>query len=161
MIARLLSFPLILVLAGISALAMFIPALHALVNEDHSVSRSFAYSGILGMTLVMVIGLAMSGRQRGGTNELQNLLSLFLAYSALPLFLAVPFYEGLETTSFLNAYTEMVSSVTTTGATLFEDPKRLGDTLHLWRGMVGWAGDCWSGSAPQRYWRRLIWVGLK
>ncbi|MFD1158044.1 TrkH family potassium uptake protein [Roseovarius aestuarii] len=140
MIARLLSFPLILVLAGISALAMFIPALHALVNEDHSVSRSFAYSGVLGMTLVMVIGLAMSGRQRGGTNELQNLLSLFLAYSALPLFLAVPFYEGLETTSFLNAYTEMVSSVTTTGATLFEDPKRLGDTLHLWRGMVGWAG---------------------
>ena len=34
----------------------------------------------------------------------------------------------------------MVSSFTTTGATLFENPARLGDTLHLWRGMVGWAG---------------------
>ncbi|WP_299842817.1 TrkH family potassium uptake protein [uncultured Roseovarius sp.] len=146
MIARILTFPLILVLTGIAALAMFIPALHALVNEDHSVSRSFAYSGILGMALVMVVGLAMSGRQRAGPSDLQNLLSLFMAFSALPLFLAVPFYEGLETTSFLNAYTEMVSCVTTTGATLFEDPRRLGDTLHLWRGMVGWAGGL------------LIWV---
>ena len=140
MIARILTFPLILVLTGLAALAMFIPALHALVNEDHSVSRSFAYSGILGMTFVMIVGLAMSGRQRGGPSDQQNLLSLFLAFSVLPLFLAVPFFEGLETTSFLNAYTEMVSCITTTGATLFEDPRRLGDTLHLWRGMVGWAG---------------------
>ncbi|WP_306113965.1 MULTISPECIES: TrkH family potassium uptake protein [unclassified Roseovarius] len=146
MIARILSFPLILVLTGLSAVAMFIPSLHALVNEDHSVSRAFAYSGILGLALVMVVGLAMSGRERVGQTDLQNLLSLFLAFSVLPLFLAVPFYEGLETTSFLNAYTEMVSCITTTGATLFENPARLGDTLHLWRGMVGWAGGL------------LIWV---
>lgn len=140
MIARLLTFPLILVLAGLSALAMFVPALHALVNEDHSVSRAFAYSGILGLAMVMIVGLAMSGRQRDGSSDLQNLLSLFLAFAALPLFLAVPFYEGLETTTFINAYTEMVSSFTTTGATLFDNPARLGDTLHMWRGMVGWAG---------------------
>lgn len=140
MIARLLTFPLILVLAGLSALAMFVPALHALVNEDHSVSRAFAYSGILGLAMVMIVGLAMSGRQRDGSSDLQNLLSLFLAFWALPLFLAVPFYEGLETTTFINAYTEMVSSFTTTGATLFDNPARLGDTLHMWRGMVGWAG---------------------
>ncbi len=146
MVSRFLTFPLILVLTGISSMAMFIPALHALVNEDHSVSRSFAYSGILGLALVMAVGLAMSGRERTGQSDLQNLLSLFLAFSALPLFLAVPFYEGLETTTFLNSYTEMVSSITTTGATLFENPARLGDTLHLWRGMVGWAGGL------------LIWV---
>ena len=146
MIARLLTFPLILVLTGVSALAMFIPATHALIAEDHSVSRAFAYSGILGFALVLVVGLAMSGRPRDGQGDLQNLLSLFLAFSALPLFLAVPFYEGLETTSYLNSYTEMVSSITTTGATLFDDPARLGDTLHLWRGMVGWAGGL------------LIWV---
>lgn len=146
MITRFLTLPLILVLTGLSAVAMLIPALHALVNEDHSVSRSFAYSGILGMALVMIVGLAMSGRERSGQSDLQNLLSLFLAFSLLPIFLAVPFYEGLETTTFLNAYTEMVSCITTTGATLFENPARLGDTLHLWRGMVGWAGGL------------LIWV---
>ncbi len=140
MTGRLLSFPLILILAGISAIAMLIPAVHALMNENHTVSRSFAYSGVLGLAVVLAIGLAMSGRDTKGATDLQNLLSLFLAFSALPLFLALPFYEGLQTTTFLNAYFEMVSCVTTTGATLFKDPGRLVDSLHLWRAMVGWAG---------------------
>ncbi len=140
MIARILTFPLILVLTGICAVAMFLPAMHALRVEDHSVARSFAYSGILGLAAVMTVGLAISGQKWRMRRESRNLLSLVLAFSVLPLFLAVPFHDGLATTSFLNAYTEMVSCITTTGATLFEDPRRLMDSLHLWRGMVGWFG---------------------
>ena len=140
MIARLLSFPLILVLSGVAALVMFVPATHALILEDHSIARAFGYSGILGLVLVFVIGLAMSGRQEKTNSDLENLASLALAYVVLPLFLALPFYEGLETTSFLNAYFEMVSCLTTTGATLFAVPERLVDSLHLWRGLVGWCG---------------------
>ena len=34
----------------------------------------------------------------------------------------------------------MVSAITTTGATLFEDPDRLNPALHLWRAQVGWMG---------------------
>ena len=51
---RLLGFPLILLLAGIAALAMFVPALHALRLEAHAVSRGFAYSGLLGLALVLI-----------------------------------------------------------------------------------------------------------
>ncbi|QIE47394.1 TrkH family potassium uptake protein [Pseudohalocynthiibacter aestuariivivens] len=138
---RLLRFPLILILGGIASVAMFLPALHALVLEDHSVSRSFAYSGILGLAAVGLIGLAMSGNvSRHEASDLSNLLSLCLTFIVLPVFLAVPFYEGVRNTSFLNAYFEMVSSLTTTGTTLFNTPGRLGDSLHLWRGMVGWFG---------------------
>ena len=140
MVARLLSLPLILLLTGLFALAMFVPAVHALVQDDHSVARVFLYSGLLGLVLISVIGLAMTGRATRDNTDLQNLGALFLAYTVLPLFLAVPFYEGLETTSFHNAYFEMVSSLTTTGATLFSDPGRLTESLHLWRGIVGWLG---------------------
>ncbi len=140
MLARLLTFPLILILSGISAVAMLGPALHALVQRDHSVAQAFMYSSVLGLVTLFLIGLAMSGRQRQENSDLENLLSLLLAFTLLPAFLALPFYEGLETTSFLNAYFEMVSSLTTTGATLFETPGRLGDSLHLWRGIVGWLG---------------------
>ena len=146
MAAGVLRFPLILVLSALAALSMFVPAILALVQEDHTVARSFAYSGLLGLSLVALIALAMSNRPVRDTSDLSNLLSLALAYSALPIFLAVPFYEGLGTTSFLNAYFEMVSAITTTGATLFEKPGRLVDSLHLWRGMVGWLGGL------------LIWV---
>ena len=41
---RLLTFPLILILAGVAALAMMIPGLHALVQEEHRVARAFVYS---------------------------------------------------------------------------------------------------------------------
>jgi trk system potassium uptake protein len=138
--APLARLPLILVLAVIAALAMFVPALHALMQGEHTVSRSFAYSGAMGLILAGLIALAMVGNARREASDLDNLLSLCLAFAALPLFLAIPFYEGLGTTSFLNAYFEMVSSFTTTGATLFDKPGRLPDSLHLWRGMVGWLG---------------------
>ncbi|WP_306150936.1 TrkH family potassium uptake protein [Roseovarius sp. MMSF_3281] len=140
MIARLLTFPLILVLAGLAALAMLLPAVHALMLDDHSVARAFFYSSVLGLACVAIIGLAISGRDRENTTDIQHLGALFLAYTALPLFLALPFYEGLETTRFLNAYFEMVSSLTTTGATLFDNPGRIPEPLHLWRGLVGWFG---------------------
>ncbi|SLN12705.1 Trk system potassium uptake protein TrkG [Roseovarius litorisediminis] len=140
MTGRLLTFPLILILTGISALVMFLPMIDALFRSDTSVARAFGYSGFLGLALVLVVGLAMSGRPRRDESDLQNLLSLFLAYLFLPVFLAFPLYEGLETTSFLNAYFEMLSCFTTTGATLFDKPGRLMDSLHLWRGLVGWFG---------------------
>lgn len=144
---RLLTFPLILILSGISALLMLLPALDALTRDDHSVARVFFYAAVLGLAFVMIIGLAMSGRPRRDNSDIANLLSLLLAYTLLPLYLAVPFYEGLETTRFLNAYLEMVSAITTTGLPIFDhDPARLVDSLHLWRGLVAWMGGL------------LIWV---
>lgn len=137
---RLARLPLILILAIIASLAMIVPTIQALLNEDYTISRSFAYSGLFGLALVGLIALAMSSGPRRGGSDLANLMSLFLAFLLLPAFLAVPFYEALGNTSFLNAYFEMVSSLTTTGATLFDDPGRLKDSLHLWRGIVGWLG---------------------
>jgi trk system potassium uptake protein TrkH len=43
-------------------------------------------------------------------------------------------------TTFLASYVEMVSSVTTTGASLFDPPDRLPESVHLWRAIVGWMG---------------------
>ncbi len=136
---RLLSLPLFLQLVGISSLLMLVPAAYALVLDDHQTSRSFLYMGLLGLVGFGLIALAHQGRApRHG--PLGPLVSLFSAFLALPLLLALPFYEGLGTTSYLNAYLEMVSAITTTGATLFERPERLDGALHLWRGLVGWMG---------------------
>jgi trk system potassium uptake protein TrkH len=62
-----------------------------------------------------------------------------MAYAALPVILAVPFNEAVPDTRFMNAYVEMVSSLTTTGMTLFE-PERLPPSVHVWRALVGWLG---------------------
>ncbi|MEO0936722.1 MAG: potassium transporter TrkG [Pseudomonadota bacterium] len=135
---RVLALPLFLLMCGIASFAMLIPAAFAGIIDEHEVGRTFLYSGLLGLILFGLIALAHAGRAPGhGT--LGPLMSLFSAFVFLPVMLAVPFYEGLRTTTFLNAYVEMVSAITTTGAPMF-NPERLSAPLHLWRGLVGWLG---------------------
>jgi trk system potassium uptake protein TrkH len=62
------------------------------------------------------------------------------AFTLLPIMLAVPLYESIGNTVFLNTYFEMVSSLSTTGASAFDDPGRLNNADHLWRALVGWLG---------------------
>ncbi|MEO0401304.1 MAG: potassium transporter TrkG [Pseudomonadota bacterium] len=137
--ASLLQLPLFLLLVGVFSAAMLVPAAYGGIARDLVAARAFLYSGLLGLTAFGLIALAHAGRDpRHGT--LGPLMSLLSAFVFLPILLAVPFYEGVRTTTFLNAYVEMVSAVTTTGATIFDDPERLNGTLHLWRALVGWMG---------------------
>ena len=128
--------PLFLLAFGASALSMFVPAFYALSLEEHQEAQAFGYTAILGFVLFAMIGIAMAGRRpRHGT--LGPLLSLFSVMVILPMFLALPLHQALRTTTYFNAYIEMVSAITTTGVTLFDDPDRLSAPLHLWRAIVG------------------------
>ncbi len=131
--------PLFLLIWGIVAMSMWLPAIYALVLDDHDTSRSFFYSSVLGLFLASTIALASSNRvpRRGTLGQLAVLLGCF---TILPIFLAIPFHDALGNTTFLNAYFDMVSALTTTGADLFPNPDRLTAPLHLWRALVGWMG---------------------
>lgn len=135
----LLKMPLFLLIWGAAAASMFVPAAYALVLDNHPVSRSFFYAGVLGLICVTLIAIALSARA-SRHSALSQLLSLLATFLLLPLFLAVPVHDALPDASYLNAYFDMVSSVTTTGAELYTDPARLTPALHLWRAQVGWMG---------------------
>src|SRR6056297_1740419 len=109
MTALLARLPLFLILAAISCVAMMVPALHALLNDDHTIARSFLYYGLIGLAFIALVCITLSARPRHSSSDLANLLGLFLTFTLLPVFLALPFYEGLGTTAFVNAYIEMVS----------------------------------------------------
>ncbi|MDC0737120.1 potassium transporter TrkG [Cognatishimia sp. SS12] len=133
--------PLFLQLLGIAGASMLIPSVYALTLEQFHIARSFFYSGILTLLSVVLVAVATAqGTERKSVRLQRYLLALLAAFTLLPLALAVPFYEGLRTTSFLNAYLEMVSAFTTTGLVLFDDPSRLSPVLHLWRAQVAWMG---------------------
>ena len=118
---------------------MILPAIYGLTTRDLDAARAFFYAALLGLVSFVMIALAHSpSRPRLGA--LGPLMSLFSAFVFLPFLLAVPFVEALPSTRFLHAYFEMVSAMTTTGASMFRDPGRLSDTLHLWRAQVGWMG---------------------
>lgn len=136
---RVLDSPLLVILIGIGALAMFIPAVHARVLGDLVVFHGFLWSGLLFLVLTALLGVATS-RYRPRSVVRSQFLSLIAAYAVLPLVLAVPVAEVVPDLRYLDAWFEMVSSFTTTGATVFDLPQQLHPSVHLWRGLVGWLG---------------------
>jgi trk/ktr system potassium uptake protein len=134
-IARL---PFLIALIGIASLAMLIPAAMAMVTEDFETGRAFLYAALFFLILTMLLGFATQSSPPV-TSARPLLLGLIAAYALLPVVLAVPVMDSIGNTTFFNAYFEMVSSLTTTGATVF-DTDRLAPAVHLWRGLVGWFG---------------------
>ncbi|WP_194095396.1 TrkH family potassium uptake protein [Marivivens aquimaris] len=136
---RITSMPLFVLLILIGSLAMVLPAIHALMNENYAVSRAFFYSAILGTLLSTLIAVATFDRLPESLAR-SHLVTLLAAYAVLPIILAIPFHEAHGRTTFFDAYFEMVSDFTTTGSTLYDSPWRLAPSLHLWRAIVGWLG---------------------
>lgn len=130
--------PLLVTLIGVGAVAMLVPATVAVVQEDFTTARPFAYAAVLFFCFATVLGLATATTQTG-TGIRQLLVVLLVGFIGLPAMLAVPFAEAVPDTRFLNVYVEMLSCLTTTGATLF-DPDRLPMAIHIWRGLVAWMG---------------------
>lgn len=149
-----LRLPLLITLIVVSSAAMYLPAIVALVQRDHAVARAFFYSASLFLVLALLLAVATARRglanaesptsrtrpgtrQRGAGHIFGTLVGVYLI---LPPIMAVPMVEAVTDLSFGRAWFEMVSSLTTTGATIFDSPRRVTDAVHLWRALVGWMG---------------------
>lgn len=139
MLPALKEFPLIVVLVLAGCAAMVLPMLHAIWLEDWLTARTFFYTGLFFAIVAVMVGLATSARRtrEGPVNQIFNLLT---AYAVLPAVLAAPVEHLVPSITYGQAYFEMLSSLTTTGATVFDDPGHLAQPLHLWRGLVAWLG---------------------
>lgn len=139
MVSALVKLPFFVILMGMGALAMLVPSVHGAVTNDFVTMRVFFYGTILFGILTLLVGLATANNPSKSLARNQ-LLTLLFAFTLLPLMLAIPFAEAIGSTTYLHAWFEMVSSFTTTGATLYENHGRLTPSLHLWRSTVGWMG---------------------
>ena len=138
MLARLGELPLLVLLIGISALAMVVPALHALALGLNDLAWEFVFSAIVVAVAFIILTLATM-RMKVHQSPLGHLAGLGLVYLGLPIMLAVPLVDTVPEVGFFNAYFEMSSALTTTGATLL-DPWLIPEPVHLWRAIVGWIG---------------------
>ncbi len=134
----LLHLPLIVILAGIGALAMVLPGLYAHALESHKIGSIFLGAAGLFVILAAILGLATANRPEGSQSR-SVLLTMLGTMVLLPAMLAVPFALALPDTGFFNAWWEMISCLTTTGASLYS-ADLLPAPLHLWRALVGWMG---------------------
>ncbi|CAM3157912.1 TrkH family potassium uptake protein [Paracoccus nototheniae] len=138
MVATLQRLPLLILLSAMAAVLMLLPAAYASVIGYDAIARNFFYAALLTLVFCGLIGLATQANPRPQRAR-ETLLMMMGAYGILPLLLAVPFAESQPDTGFFNAWWEMVSSLTTTGASLYS-ADLLPMPLHLWRAIVGWMG---------------------
>ncbi|MFC3167544.1 TrkH family potassium uptake protein [Paracoccus fontiphilus] len=134
----LLRLPLFVLLAALTGLAMLLPAAYASVNDNDGLARNFLYSGLLVLVGAGMVGLATSANQRPPRPR-DTLLAMLAVFGGMPLIMALPFAESMPDTGLFNAWWEMTSALTTTGASLYS-ADLLPMPLHLWRSMAGWMG---------------------
>lgn len=148
--------PLIVVVIAVTGAFMFLPMAYGLATGDRVLATIFAQSGV--MVLLMAVLLAVATAQYRPRNVARShFLSLLAAYALVPLLAALPMAGPLSTPlltdeivarsalgttgfRFYDAWFEMVSSFTTTGATLIDRPASVSVGFHLWRALVGWLG---------------------
>ncbi|NOX40602.1 MAG: TrkH family potassium uptake protein [Alphaproteobacteria bacterium] len=130
--------PFLVILTGVFALAMLVPMAHSIRLGDYFTARVFLDSAALFLILTGFIAFATATYQARVTAQ-GHLVSLMAAFILLPVMLAYPLTFLMPDTSFFALYFEMLSSLTTTGATLF-DPSQLIEPVHLWRALVAWLG---------------------
>lgn len=138
MIRILQRLPLLVLLSGLAALMMLIPAGYASTTGQAAIARNFFYAALLILVFCGLIGLATQANPRPQRSR-ETLLTMLGVFGLLPLLLALPFAESLPDTGYFNAWWEMVSSLTTTGASLYS-ADLLPAPLHLWRAIAGWMG---------------------
>lgn len=138
MLARLAELPLLVVLLGLSGAMALLPAIYAFGVNDHEHARDFLYSALILLVLTVMLGIATAAYSPRDPSR-SHLAALVLAYAVLPFALALPLREALPDTSLVNAWFEMISAFTTTGASVY-GPERLADAVHIWRATVGWFG---------------------
>ena len=142
MFARLAELPLLVVLLGATGGFTMLPAVHAALTNQNELARDFFYAGLALVMLTVMLGIATAAcRPRNAARS--HLGALAGAYLVLPLAMALPLVQAVPDTSLMNAWFEMVSCFTTTGASVYA-PDRLADSVHLWRATVGWFGGFFS-----------------
>ncbi len=137
--ATLRQFPVLAILIMIASGMMVAPALHAARAGAWPIAQAFVFHGVFFTLVGVLLGLALANRRPRNAAR-YHLATLLAAYVTLPIVLAAPVAHLVPGLGIGRAYFEMLSSLTTTGATLFTPPRLLPDSLHLWRALVGWAG---------------------
>ncbi|WP_275271765.1 TrkH family potassium uptake protein [Limnobacter sp. P1] len=134
-------FPVVTVLGF--ALALFsvsflVPLVYAFIAGEPTV-EAFA----TGFLVTFVVGILAHFLTRRFKRELQprdGFLLVSAVWSLIPAFCTIPLVLFFDTLSFTDAYFEMVSGLTTTGATVLTGLDTMPASINIWRHLLSWIG---------------------
>ena len=98
---------------------------------------SYAYSLIISFLFGLTF-LIKKKNQEYRVSIYEKIITVFLGYIILPIFIAIPYYLSIYNITFVNAYFEAVSGFTSTGFTIIDNIKQIDASLILWRSTSQW-----------------------
>lgn len=100
-------------------------------------------SFLWGFLITFFVGVSTHILTRPFQRELKirdGFLLVSMVWSVLPAFATLPLLLHFESLTFTDAYFEMVSALTTTGATVLNNLDGLPDSVNVWRCFLAWLG---------------------
>ena len=117
-----------------------LPALFiSLYHGETGAVRGFLYTLALMIVLEGLLFL-LCRKASGGFYAKEGLVCVGLSWIILSLLGCLPFYISREIPSFIDAFFEIVSGFTTTGASILSDVEALSKGLLYWRSFSHWLG---------------------
>lgn len=99
---------------------------------------------LLAMGITVASGFLMYLGNRGASHEAINIREgvaiVSLGWVAVSIFGALPFYLGIESCTFTDAFFESASGFTTTGASILPNIEAVSKGLLFWRSLIQWLG---------------------
>ncbi len=120
---------------GVLALLLCALAGTAFLMTEMHLAGSFFMGSIVTVFVSGVLVLGFGGTSNRMKRSDTTILML-LIWSLVPVFAAIPFYASGEYPSYIRAYFEAVSGLTTSGATTVTDLSELGSSTLIWRGVL-------------------------
>ena len=122
----------------IEAALMLLPLVTSLIYKESS-----AKAILISIGIALVSGFALTLASRPGTKVIyakEGFVIVSLAWLALSLVGALPFYISKEIPSYIDAFFETVSGFTTTGASIVTDVEAMSKGILFWRSFTHWVG---------------------
>ncbi len=124
---------------AVEALFM-LPALFISMYDGETVA-THAFCATLGLLVLVVSGLfALCRQSRSGFYAREGLVCVGLSWIVMGLMGCLPFYLSGEIPSFIDAFFEIVSGFTTTGASILTEVEPLSRGILYWRSFSHWLG---------------------
>lgn len=122
----------------IEAALMLFPLITSLIYKE-SCAKTF----LISIGIALVAGFALTLIFKPGSKVIyakEGFVIVSLAWLALSLVGALPFYISGEIPSFVDAFFETVSGFTTTGASILTDVEAMSKGMLFWRSFTHWIG---------------------
>lgn len=120
------------------AVLLILPIIVALVYKESTV-----FALLISALIALVLGLPLVLFSKPKNNLIfarEGFLIVALAWIAMSVIGALPFYISREIPSYVDAFFETVSGFTTTGSTILTDVEALSKSLLFWRSFTHWIG---------------------